>query len=393
MSLDRNGIGPVLVSIALFEIIISALASAQTDQGPIGLEEISGPTVKIGAIYNLVGSQSSLDLPSARGARLAVQEINKLGGIDGKEIELILCDGRSDTATVSECAQGLLTKNVSAIAGLSDTDMVLAAVPIASEAGIPFVTSGATSPGLAEENDGLFLACFGDDVQAGAGAEYAFNEMGLKTCSLLVDGDMEYARLLAGYFKERYLDLGGEIMMEAFLNGTDPEDLSRDIVDTASDMIYLAAGPKEARAMIESMRRAGIESPVFGGDSLDSADLKQNGMGMIVFSTHALLDENSSITGEFVRAYRAEYGSPPENAFSALGYDTIKLLAEAINRTGSDDPEAILVSIGNTSGFNAVTGEISYLNGRRIPSKDVTIVLLVDGVVAGSAIVKSITKV
>ena len=84
------------------------------------------------------------------------------------------------------------------------------------------MTSGATSPRLAEEYEGLFLAGFGDNVQAAAGAEYAYNEMGLKTCSLLVDGDMEYARLLAGYFKERYLDLGGEVIMEAFINGSDP---------------------------------------------------------------------------------------------------------------------------------------------------------------------------
>jgi branched-chain amino acid transport system substrate-binding protein len=115
-------------------------------------------------------------------------------------------------------------ENVSAMMGLSDTDMVRAAVPVAAGAGIPFVTSGATSPGLAEEYEGLFLACFGDNVQAAAGAEYAYNEMGLKTCSLLVDGNMEYARLLAGYFKERYLDLGGEIIMEAFINDSRSEE-------------------------------------------------------------------------------------------------------------------------------------------------------------------------
>src|SRR5512137_316196 len=131
--------------IALIEIaIIGAVAIAHTDRDLIGLKEATGPTVKIGAIYNLEGSQSPLDLPSARGARLAVQEINALGGIDGREIELILCDGKSDPAKVRKCAEGLLNENVSAMMGLSDTDMVLAAVPVAAGAGIPFVTSGAT---------------------------------------------------------------------------------------------------------------------------------------------------------------------------------------------------------------------------------------------------------
>lgn len=90
MSLDKSRMVSVFVSIALIEIaIIGALAIAQTDQDRIGLEKASGQIVKIGAIYNLEGAQSPLDLPSARGAGLAVQDINALGGIDGREIELI----------------------------------------------------------------------------------------------------------------------------------------------------------------------------------------------------------------------------------------------------------------------------------------------------------------
>ncbi len=213
--------------------------------------------------------------------------------------------------------------------------------------------------------------------------------MNLRTCVLLVDGNMEYSRLLANYFKDRYLDLGGEIVMEDFINGSDQVSLSQAIDIADPDMIYLAAGPEEAAALIEAMRRAGIQSPVFGGDSLDSPDLRREGLGEIVFSTHALLDENSSRTGEFARAYRAEYGYPPENAFSALGYDTVKLLAEAIDRTVSGDPREILASLRNISGFKGVTGDISYQSGCRVPNKDVTMISVVDGEIAGSDIVKS----
>jgi branched-chain amino acid transport system substrate-binding protein len=386
LSPDKRKISVFAFAVLIEMAIIGAIGIAQTDHDKIRLEEAPGQIIKIGAIYNLEGSQSPLDLPSARGARLAAQEINALGGIDGRVVELIICDGESDPAKVHECAQGLLGENVSAMMGLSDTDMVLAAAPVAAGAGIPFVTSGATAPSLAEKYEGVFLACFGDNVQAAAGAEYAYNEMGLKTCSLLVDGDMEFARLLAGYFKERYMDLGGEIIMEALLNGSDLRNLSLAVVDKRPDMIYLATGPEKAKAMIEVMRRAGIQSPVFGGDSLDSPELRQKGMGRIVFSTHALLIERSASTGDFARAYRAEYGYPPENAFSALGYDTVNLLAEAIDRAGSSDPQAIHEAIATTSGFKGVTGEISYQSGNRIPHKDVTMILLIDGEIVGSEI-------
>jgi branched-chain amino acid transport system substrate-binding protein len=387
---DKGRMASVPVFIALIGIAaIGGIAAAEKDQNLAVPLDGSAQMVKIGAIYNLEGSQSPLDLPSARGARLAANEINARGGIDGREIILIMCDGKSDPSRVRECAKELLDENVSAMMGLSDTDMILAAIPVAAEAGLPFVTSGATSPELVNDYDGLFLACFGDNVQAAAGAEYAY-ERGLKRCALLVDGEMEFARILSRYFKERYLDLGGKIVMEADVNGTGLMNLSQAVANRSPDMIYLAANPEEASAIIEAMRRAGIQSPVFGGDSLDSAKLRRAGMGRIVFSTHALIDESSKSisTGEFARAYRAEYGYPPENAFSALGYDAVNLLADAIERAGSSEPQAILKALENTSGFKGVTGEISYENGSRIPEKGVTMVSLLDGKVVGSEVVK-----
>jgi len=401
LSLDKGRMASVFAAAALLVMAVigpAAMAMSMTmtmaemDQDPNSQEDPTGQAgtgseiVKIGAIYNLEGSQSPLDLPSANGARLAVKEINALGGIEGREIELVLCDGKSDPAVVSGCAEDLVGENVSAMMGLSDTDMVLAALPVAAGAEIPFVTSGATSPGLAEEYGGLFLACFGDDSQAAAGAEYAI-EMNLSTCALLVEGDMEYARLLARYFKERYQALGGEIVVEAFVNGSDAESLSPSIQDERPDMIYLAAGPDLAAGIVEEVREAGIEIPVFGGDSLDSPLLKREGTGRIVFSAHALLDENSSRSGEFVRAYREEYGHPPENAFAALGYDALRLLVEAIDRAGPDDPQPIIEALQNTTEFAGVTGDISYQNGSRTPNKGVTMVSLNDGVIENSAVV------
>ncbi len=391
--MNKRRIALALISIALIDIaIVGTLAIAQIDRDPISAgegigEEARGQTIKIGAIYNLEGSQSPLDLPSAMGARPAAKEINARGGIDGSEIELMLCDGKSNPAEVRRCAYGLLEADISAMSGLSDTDMVLAALPAAKGAGIPFVTSGATSPKLADEYEGLFLACFGDNTQAAAGAEYAYNKMDLKKCALLVDGDMEYARLLAAYFKERYLDLGGEIAMEYFINGSDPMSLSQAVSDGGPDMIYLAAGPETSAAIIKRMRSAGVQSPVFGGDSFDSPELKKAGTGRIVFSTHVLLNDRASESREFASAYRAEYGHPPENAFAALGYDTVNLLAEAIDRAGSSDPQTIIGALENTSGFEGVTGEISYQKSRHIPKKGVTMVSLVDGEIVDSEIV------
>ncbi len=155
----------------LAAIIVAALLVI--DCGGAG----GGNTIKIGMIYNMTGSQASLDAPSANGAKLAAKEINAAGGVLGKKMTLVAYDGKSDAATIANAATQLTQSDkVVAMFGFSDSDMVMAAAPVAAKAGIVFVTSGATSPKLPDQvPDYLYLACFGDNVQAAAGAEYAFS--------------------------------------------------------------------------------------------------------------------------------------------------------------------------------------------------------------------------
>ena len=174
------------------------------------------PPVRIGAIYNLTGGQAALDSPSLDGARLAVDRINARGGLLGRRVELLERDGQTNEEDVSRAAASLVASGCSAIIGLSDTDQVLAAAPIAARAGVPFVTSGATSPLLpAEVPNWLFLACFGDNAQAAAGAQYATEQLGARTTAVLYDRDLDYTRLLARYFERSFRAQGGSVLVTA----------------------------------------------------------------------------------------------------------------------------------------------------------------------------------
>ena len=174
------------------------------------------PPVRIGAIYNLTGDQSSLDSPSLDGARLAVERINARGGLLGRRVELLERDGQTNEADVRRAAASLVASGVSAIVGLSDTDQVLAAAPIAARAGVPFVTSGATSPRLTRQvPDWLFLACFGDNAQAAASAQYATDQLGARTAAVIYDRELDYTRLLARYFERSFRAQGGQVLVTA----------------------------------------------------------------------------------------------------------------------------------------------------------------------------------
>ena len=208
----------------------------------------AGEPIKIGAIYNLTGAQASLDGPSANGAKLAVKEINEAGGVLGRPLEMVLYDGKTDAATIGTAAtQALESDKVVAMLGFSDTDQVLAAAPIAAKGGVMFVTSGATSPKLPDQvPDYLYMACFGDNVQAAAGAEYGVNTLKAKTAYLLVDKGMEYTLLLGQFFKDRFTELGGQVVLEDTYQ-TGDKDYSAQItklkaLGTMPDLVYIASG-------------------------------------------------------------------------------------------------------------------------------------------------------
>ena len=81
----------------------------------------------------------------------------------------------------------------------------------------------------------------------------------------------------------------------------------------------------------------------------------------------------------FIRAYAESYGRDPGNAFAALGYDSVNLLANAIRRAGSTDPDAIRKALADTRNFEGIVGSISYSPESRVPKKPVAIIEVIQG--------------
>ena len=369
--------------LALVLVVAAALLA-------VGCGGKGGGAIKIGMLYNMTGAQASLDAPSANGAKLAAKELNAAGGVLGKKIELVAFDGKTDAATIGNAATQLAqTDKVVAMFGFSDSDMTMAAAPIAAKAGVVFVTSGATSPKLPDQvPDYLYLACFGDNVQAAAAAEYAVDAMKAKTVYLLIDKGMEYTLLLGKYFKERFVEMGGKVVLEDNYQ-TGDKDFSAQVtklkgLKAKPDLLFISSGPDDVGTIVKQVRDAGVMSPIMGGDGYDTpllAEVAGAGSENVYFTTHSLMDADlgTDSVKKFIAAYQAEYKNPPENAFAGLGYDTVKLLADAIKRAGSADPKAIRAALQATKDLAGVTGAITYQEGSRIPQKGVTVILVKDG--------------
>jgi branched-chain amino acid transport system substrate-binding protein len=385
-------LGKALALIAVAVLVFGACSApaasnAPASQAASGSAPASGGatgTLKIGGGFALTGGESALDLPAAHGAQLAVKEINAAGGVNGQQIELITHDSKYDMTVTAQVAKQYVEQDkVPVFLGYTDSDSVIASGKVFQDAKIPFITVGATSPKLPSQiGDMLFLACFGDNVQAAVGAEYAYKKFG-KNAAFLWDKGVEYTTLLGQYFKSRFTELGGTIQLEDSYEDK-ATDFSAQITKIKAlspqpDFYYVAAMPDNIGTLVKQFRDAGLTGPIVGGDGYDTPDLVKTAgasTSNVFFTTHALMDATIGTDGikKFITAYKAEFGNDPENAFAALGYDTVYLMVDAIKRAGGTDATAVKNALEATKDFKGITGSITFSPGVHVPQKGVTII-------------------
>jgi branched-chain amino acid transport system substrate-binding protein len=325
----------------------------------------------------------------------------------GRPIALTVRDTRSDeTAAAAATAALIGTDRVIAIGGLNDSGLALAAGPVAQNAGIPFVTAGATLPTLPERiGDTFFMACYGDDDQAAAVADFAADDLkageprfgasgskrqrrgpGPGRAALLTDPRYDYTVALSRFFHERFTLRGGTVLLDESV-ALDRADLSAPLarlqaLQPPPDVLFVAAVPDDAGAVTKRIREAGLAQPILSGDGFDTPQVAQVAGRLateVYYATHAAVDDPEPRMQRFVADYRRAYGKLPENAFAMLGYDTLNLIVDAIRRAGVTTPGAVREALAATREFRGVTGTIGYRPGQRKPAKPVTIIRIRNG--------------
>jgi branched-chain amino acid transport system substrate-binding protein len=352
--------------------------------GCFASSSLADEAIKIGALYNLTGGMSSIDAPALNGAKLQAKLINDSGGLlGGRMLEVIGIDTKTDQKAAATGAKKALSMGVVAGLGYGDTTFVMAAAPLFQTKGIPFVTSGATHPELPKwVGDCMFMTPFGDDDQSFAIAEFTFNKLNVRNVVVWTDNSMDFTKALSKFFKQRFDELGGELVLEDFFMMGD-KDFSAQIarLKAASpkpDAVFISAIPNEAGLTVKQIREAGLMLPIVSGDGFDT-ELVTTVPGPklandVYFSTHTYREDSRPEVLAFVEAYEKEYGRPPENAFAPLGFDAVGLIADGIRRAETTEKGALREALAATRGYKAVTGEISYTRPSGVPMKGVAII-------------------
>ncbi len=206
-------------------------------------------TIKIGLNLELSGAVAAYGNQEKEGAELAVEEINAKGGINGKKIELVIKDNKSDTAEAAAVAANLTTKeNVVAIIGPATSGASKAQIPNVTKAKVPVITPSGTDDAITVINDAvqefIFRACFQDSFQGVILANYAMNNLDAKKAVVIGDVSSDYAKGLSKSFKDTFT---GEIVADEKFNQKDKDfkAILTKIKDKDFDFIYQVTTKKQ----------------------------------------------------------------------------------------------------------------------------------------------------
>ena len=354
-------------------------------------------TIKIGVNLELTGPVAVYGVPEKLAFEMAVDEINKKGGINGKLVELVIYDNAYDSAKAVENATKLATVDeVVAMLGAATSAPSLAIGPLAKEFEVLSFTPSGTNLMVTRDGDKVnpfvFRAAFIDPFQGKVLANFSTEGLSATRAVIMGSNSSDYAKDLASIFSTQFAANGGSVLDTLYYSDPD-KDFSAQLTAIQAlgefDVLFVADYAERAGLIIGQARAAGLMMPIIGPDGFESPDLNGLAGGAanvsdVFFSTHFTTLSDDPVVQNFVTAHKAFTGNDP-SALSALAYDTIYMLFAAIEKAGTD-PVKIRDALASTTGFKGVTGTISF-DAFNDPVKSAVIVELQGGEAVNATVV------
>jgi len=333
------------------------------------LSRAADPIV-IGHFGSLTGGTATFGLSTKDGIELAKDEINAAGGVLGRPIVIVHEDNQSKPEEAVTVVQKLISRDkVVALLGEVASSRSIAAAPYAQRGRIPMLSPASTNPKVTTLGNYIFRACFIDPFQGAAMANYASNELKLKKFAILYDVKQEYSTGLREFFINTIKTNGGEIVADESYS-TDDIDFKAQLTKIKSanpEAIYVPGYYTEVGLICRQARGLGLSIPLLGGDGWDSDKTFEIGGDAVngnYFTNHYSPDEDRPEVKKFVTDYKARFGGRTPDAMAILGYDAMKIMADAITRAGSTKGSAIRDALAATKDFPAASGSITIDKNR-----------------------------
>ncbi len=344
-----------LIGVVIIGVIVGIFVSQKKTKQP--------EVVKIGAILPLTGPNAQWGIPPEKGAQLAVEEINEVGGIEGKLVKLIPEDTQCDPQKgVSAFRKITSDKSIKVVLGGVCSSVTLAVAPLAERGKILLISPASTNPKISDAGDYIFRVIPSDALRGKVFAEYLFKKGIQKVAILYVNNDGGRGNRDA--FEKRFTELGGKVVLE--------ESYEQDATDVRTQLTKIKNSDAEAVVVVSYL----------GDTPIVMKQAKELGLGKpLYFQTEAVEDPNvlksagSAAEGvvyilpappqgeayeKFKEKYKEKYGKDPE-LFAAEAYDAINLIADAIRANeGVVDADRTKEYLYNVKNYQGASGIITF---------------------------------
>lgn len=369
---------------AVMALSLAGCSGGSMDDSSSSNAKASGDSITIGTVTTNSGTAAAYGEAEVKGFELAVSEINAKGGINGKKVKLESMDDKGDATEASNAFNKLSgDNNVLAVAGPTISSTTAAVAPLADQAKLATIAPAATSDSI-ETGNYLFRTCFKDSYQGEVAARFAAENLKVKKVAVLYGTGDPYSSGVGEAFAKAAEKLGLEVVDKESSSSADDTEYSaqlQKIQASGAELLYApyyysVAGPY----IIPQARSVGFEGYVMGPDGYDGLKLTgdKSQYNKTYYTTHYSADDNTNTkVQDFIKSYKEKNNAEP-NTFAALGYDTIYMLKQAIEKAGKNATREDVRNAVTGMNFDGVTGKFT-MDKSGSPTKSVIVLEMKDG--------------
>lgn len=369
---------------AVMALSLAGCSGGSMDDSSSFSAKASGDSITIGTVTTNSGTAAAYGEAEVKGFELAVSEINAKGGINGKKVKLESMDDKGDATEASNAYNKLAgDNNVLAVAGPTISATTAAVAPLADQSKLVTIAPAATSDSI-ETGNYLFRTCFKDSYQGEVAARFAAENLKVKKVAVLYGTGDPYSSGVGEAFAKAAEKLGLEVVDKESSSSADDTEYSaqlQKIQASGAELLYApyyysVAGPY----IIPQARSVGFEGYVMGPDGYDGLKLTgdKSQYNKTYYTTHYSADDNTNTkVQDFIKSYKSKNNAEP-NTFAALGYDTIYMIKQAIEKAGKNATREDVRNAVASMTFDGVTGKFT-MDKSGSPTKSVTVLEMKDG--------------
>ena len=369
---------------AVMALSLAGCSGGSMDDSSSSSAKASGDSITSGTVTTNSGTAAAYGEAEVKGFELAVSEINAKGGINGKKVKLESMDDKGDATEASNAYNKLAgDNNVLAVAGPTISATTAAVAPLADQSKLVTIAPAATSDSI-ETGNYLFRTCFKDSYQGEVAARFAAENLKVKKVAVLYGTGDPYSSGVGEAFAKAAEKLGLEVVDKESSSSADDTEYSaqlQKIQASGAELLYApyyysVAGPY----IIPQARSVGFEGYVMGPDGYDGLKLTgdKSQYNKTYYTTHYSADDNTNTkVQDFIKSYKSKNNAEP-NTFAALGYDTIYMIKQAIEKAGENATREDVRNAVAGMTFDGVTGKFT-MDKSGSPTKSVTVLEMKDG--------------